>query len=170
MSTKMLAAFGVMALICACATYSLAARSAPKNQKTASDIKTEFFSVRLPEGWNMPQHVKKQPGDNGISAAFVKGNLAITITIIKAAADARELAEEVAKNMRQSGLKTSAPTEDNGLWRIDISGRAQGRAWFGSADALSGITLVLGPDIERANEFLSQLKPVSPGLIPKSVK
>ncbi len=117
----------------------------------------------------MPQPVKKQPGNNGISVAFIKGNLAVTITIIKAAADARELAREVTQNMEQSGLQVSEPAQADGLWRMNIKGRAQGAAFFGSVDALSGITLVLGKNIAEANELLKQIKPVAAGLLPASI-
>ena len=165
--------FALLGAMMACITSeAYAARSSQKPQKSASDIKTEFFSINLPAGWIMPQPVKKQPRDSGISVAFVSeaDGLAVTITIIRAAADPKDLSAEIAKNMSESGLNASSPEQASGnMWRMKIRGKAQGEAWIGSSDGLSSITLILGKDLKPANALLARIKSAPAGLLPQSI-
>lgn len=134
-------------------------------------VKTEYFSITIPAGWSMPMPVKKVP--QGMSALFgsVKGNLAVTVNVLKAPLSAKEVGNQTLANMRKGGLKTSALKEKNGLFQATVSGKTTGVAWFGG-DSKKGIVsavVILGNDDEKANTLLRALKPVAPGLFPTSV-
>lgn len=142
----------------------------PLKEMGGQNVKTEYFSLVIPKGWSMPMPAKTMP--LGMSALFgtVKGNLAVTVNVLKAPLTAKEVGNQTLANMRKGGLKTSELKEKNGLYYATISGKTTGICWFG-ADTGKGIVsavVVLGNDGKRANELLKAIKPTIKGLFPTS--
>lgn len=136
-------------------------------QKAGTEVKTKYFELAIPDGWIMPQPVKQQPND-GVSAVFAteKGNVAITLNVMNVPMDAREIATQTAANMNKTGLKTTEPVENGGLWAIDIEGKAKGKAWFGSNGKICAVTTIFGADVKLADELLKAIKTENKGLFP----
>lgn len=145
------------------------AKVPPLREMGGQKIETEYFDVVIPTGWSMPAPVKNMP--MGISALFgiMKGDLAVTINVMKVRLSAREMAEQTLANMRKGGLKTGELKEKNGFYWATMSGKANGIACFGSADGLASATVIIGNDAKRANALLEAIKPRVAGLLPASM-
>lgn len=156
---------------CAADSGPARVKAPPLKEMGGQKVETKYFNLVIPQGWSMPIPVKNMPMD-GISALFgsMKGDLAITINVLQAPFSAKEMATQTMENMRKGGLKTGPLEKKDNLYYVRISGKASGIAWFGAKDGLAAATLVLGKDEEKANELLAALKPIKPGLFPKSVK
>lgn len=140
--------------------------------RAGDEVKTEFFSLKIPAGWIMPYPVNHKP--DGTSAVFgdEKTHVTVTINAIQAPLKLKEFTDTVLPNMKKSGLKTGLPVMENGLYKVVIRGMPQGEAWFGSNGKLCTATVILnGTDnISAANELLGALKSPLPQLFPKKVK
>lgn len=152
-----------------CAASKALAAGSQEIQKSGSVVKTKYFELTIPEGWMMPQPAKQQPRD-GVSAVFAseKGNIAVTINVMQASMPAEEIARQTAANMQKTGLKTTPPVEKNGMWVIDIEGKAKGNAWFGSDGKFCSVTTIFGTDVNEANKLLQAIKTGYSGLFPTS--
>lgn len=157
-----------LAIFCFSAPPAFSAGARQKPQASGNTVKTDYFSLKIPAGWIMPQPVKKQPGD-GLSAAFglEKGDCVVTLNVMKVSLPAEELATQTAANMRKTGLEVSAPKNDNGFWAFKLSGKANGQALFGCDSGLCAATIIMGNSAENAAELLGAIKPIKPGLFPQ---
>lgn len=152
------------------------AQSAPVRSgpaaKAGDEVKTEFFSLKIPSGWIMPYPVNHKP--DGTSAVFgnEKTHVTVTINAIKAPLKLKAFTDMVLPNMKKSGLKTGIPVLENGLYKVVISGKPQGVAWFGSNGKLCTATVILNEtaNINSANELLEVLKSPVHNLFPKKLK
>lgn len=152
-------------------TDASAARKMETAAKAGEEVKTDYFAVTIPNGWIMAAPVKKQP-NNGVSTVFAteSGNMAVTINVMPAPLGGKEIAEQTAKNMNKSGLKTTPPEEKDGLWLVNIDGKGKkGVALFGSNGKLCSVTIIFGAKLETANELFKNIKADDPALFPKSI-
>lgn len=147
-----------------------ASRKAMQLPAAGSLVKTEYFTIKIPAGWKLIRPVKSQP-NGGISAAFAPADnsLAITINVIRAPENAKLIADHTAKNMQKTGFQASTPKEKNGLWTFDISGKANGKAWFGANGSICGIVLMFGENFHIAQELLANLQSKDRNIFPKSI-
>lgn len=147
------------------------ARENPKTAAIASgEVRTEFFSIRLPQGWVAPHAPQKKP--LGISAVFAnaKTGLAVTFNVLRANMPAAELAKTTVARMRASGLKVTEPARVGNFYRVNLSGKVGGQAWFMAKDGLCSATVILGANPADANVLLKALEAPDRSLFPAAVK
>lgn len=129
-------------------------------------IKTDYFTVTIPAGWNMPAPLKQQPL-GGVSVAFVKtgSDVAVTLNFLELGVSAKDFAEKMIQDMNKSDMKASKPVEQKGLYTFSIHGKADGKAWIGARDGVCAATLVFGTDFSQAAPLLRAIR-----LLPKYEK
>ena len=134
-------------------------------------INTEYFSVRLPAGWNMAFPINKKPG--GISAVFTNetGQVTLTINVLKSPLDVKKFVNIVWNDMKKGGLNPSAPRQTGKLYNIKLNGMPKGEAWFAANGKLCVATIVLTPlkDFNSANVFLQALKSAHRDMFPAKI-
>ncbi len=137
-----------------------------------SIVNTEFFNLKIPQGWFMPYPVNKKP--DVVSAVFgnQKTDLSVTVNVIKASLPVNQFMNNVLFGMEKSGLKPDKPVKENGLYKVILKGKPRGIAWFGSNGTLCTATIVLSqsPNLIAANELLGALKSPSRSLFPAVIK
>ena len=135
-------------------------------------VNSDFFSVRLPAGWNMAYPLNRKPG--GTSAVFTSeaSQVTVTINILKSSFDAKKFVNIVWNDMKKSGLKPSAPHQEGKFYTIRFNGKPGGQAWFAANGSLCVATVILTPlaDISSANAFLQAIKSRNRDLFPMQVK
>lgn len=167
MKTKFTRLLPLIVLCLVCANF---AAGAPKSKPVADskNITTEYFNVVLPQGWIMPEKISKKP--QGMSAVFAnkRTGMAVTVNVLTVPVSASDLANQTIKNMRSGGLKPGKAEKIGNLYRVKISGKASGEAWFGSNGQICAATVILGakPDLKVANEFFAAFRPKDPNLFP----
>lgn len=171
MQRKLLFIFALALCLFLFARQSMAAAETDEIVKAGAEVKTKYFSLVIPDGWLMP-HSVREIANSSVSAVFAKENsrLAIAINIIKADAPAKEMAAITAANMRKTGIKTTEPVEQNGLWVMRLEGKAMGKAWFGANNGLCSVTSIFGSDLKPANRLLESIKDAPAGLLPANVE
>lgn len=146
--------------------------SAGPAAKAGDEVKTEFFSLKIPAGWIMPYPVNHKP--DGVSAVFgdERSHVTVTINAITAPLSLKEFTDIILPNMKKSGLKPGIPVLENGLNKVLIRGKPQGEAWFGSNGKLCTATVILNENtsIGAANEILQALQSPMANLFPKKLK
>ena len=135
----------------------------------AQEIKNEYFSVDLPEGWEtvkMPQ----QKGVPGVTEMFAnkKINCAVSVSCADTAKNAKEVAEETRAKMMKGGIKAGELVEKDGIYSYPVQrGPAKGAAYYGSNGKTLAIVTIWAGDVEKAKPFFDALKPADPALFPK---
>lgn len=134
----------------------------------AAEVKTQYFSLALPEGWTQPQPVQNA---NGTSLAIFqnkKDGSAVTITVVSNGMSAKDAATQTIANMKAGGLKATDPVEKNGIYESSFSqGQGKGVSYFGSNGKEFAVTTIIGPNTETGKALLKNLKPTDSKLFPK---
>lgn len=145
--------------------------------KAGTEVKTEFFEIKIPGGWMMPQAVRDMP-NGAVAAVFALENrqVAVAITAMEAEMDAKTIAEQTAANMRKGGMDATEPVEKDGFYVVEMQPKAKkdpnavGMAIFGSNGKECTVTTITGTDVQKANELLGALKPLKGAKFPTSVQ
>lgn len=134
-------------------------------------IKCEYFTVTIPAGWVMPEAIRRKPPVLYAAFADKKSGIAITYNILNIPMSAKELAEITIKNMNASGLKTSQLKKSGNFYRLNITGKVSGEAWFASNGKICTATIVLGEKMNKKvpDVFMKAFNPVDKGLFPTSM-
>lgn len=149
-----------------------AAGAPPLKEMGGQEVTTDYFSLTIPSGWSMPVPLVKQP-DGTVAVIFgsMKQDPAVSISVMKTPATAKEMAEATTANMKQGGMEVGPLEEKDGFWQASVTqGKGRGKAWFGAVDGTAAITIVSGQEIDRANEILGAIEPKIQGLIPTTVE
>lgn len=146
-------------------------KAPPLKEMAGQEVDTEYFKVVIPAGWSMPTPVQKNP-DGGFSALFasMSQSPAISISVMKTPGNAKQIGEMTLENMKSGGITSTPLKEKDGLWYSTLSGKGKGIAWFGDNNGTAAVTLIVGDNVEKADELLSVLSPKMQGLFPKRVK
>ncbi len=141
----------------------------PQAPAEIREVKNNFFSISLPEGWKTQRAI--HPASDRVSAEFMKDKLTrVSLNIFKSPFDGKTMAQKLAENMRKRGMEVSEPVEQDGLYVVEISKKGvNGKGWFGNADGMSASTIIFAPNLAEANELLEALHPATPGIVPKKV-
>lgn len=149
-----------------------AAKPAPNYAGSGQTVKTEYFSVKLPAGWIMPEKLKKRPG--GVNAVFAdeKSRDAVTISVLLIPASAEDFAKNTMATMKKGGLKVGALQKVQNYYVLPIKGKPMGEAWFACDGKMCAATVILGEKIDKksVDGFLSAFKPANPALFPKRTR
>lgn len=154
------------------ATFANAAPAAKNKAKSANAVTSAYFSADLPPGWFMPEKISEKP--RAISAVFANKptGMAITVNVLLVPVPAKDLAEQTIKKMNASGLNTGKPQKVGSLYKVPLTGKANGEAWFGSNGQICAATVILGKkmDAKVANEFFAAFRPKDPELFPARLR
>lgn len=140
---------------------------------SGQEVDTKYFKVVLPAKWSMPVPVQEQEGGYTAVFANMDQSPAVSISIMQAPIDAKQIGEMTLANMKKGGMKATELKERNGLWEANISsGKGKGKVWFGDneEEGLASVTIIVGDGIDKADELLSAFEPKVEGLLPKSTK
>lgn len=147
---------------------------APALQDMAGqEVDTKYFKVVLPKEWSMPVPVQEVDGGYTVVFANMAQSPAVSISIMQAPMDAKQIGEMTLANMKKGGMKATPLEEKDGLWQANISsGKGKGKVWFGDnqKEGLASVTIIVGDGIDRAEELLSAFESKVEGLLPKSIK
>ena len=152
------------------------AKQAPAPGKPAAtagqEVKTEYFSVKIPPGWIMPYPVHHREGARSAVFHDEKSRVTVTVNALEAPFTLKEFTNNILESMRQGRLKTGMPVEEKGLRKIPIQGMPQGQAWLGANGKLCVAVVILSEsaNISSANELLAALRSPEPRLFPKQIK
>lgn len=164
--------FVLMAFAVFYASCADAARPAPKlKEMGGQQVATDYFTLTIPTGWSMPMPAQKMP-DGGVNVLFASMSQApaVTISIMKNPATAKQIAEMTTASMRKGGMEVSEPMEKDGFWVSDLTqGKQKGKVLFGSADGHVSVTIIVGGELEKADEILKAMDVKIKGLLPMSV-
>lgn len=152
------------------------ANAAGKNElapaaKAGSLVKTQYYEIKIPDGWFMPTPLKKQPA-NGVSSVFTSenGKLAVTINVMQSPQPIKAIAEQTARNMEHNGIKTTAPLQKDGFWHMNIENKVKGEAIFGADGDLRSVISIFGQDRQNANALLNAITSPHATLFPKTIE
>lgn len=139
-------------------------------RKAGAEVRTEYFTLKIPSGWIMPAPVKNQP-NHGLSAVFAleRGDLALTLNVVPAKINIPEYAEKMKQDMKKNGLHAGPLEKRNGFYRMIITGKIGGEAWFGESAGLFGAAILFGKDLRAANALFGALKPVKGNVFPRRI-
>lgn len=153
-----------------------AALSRPANAKeqkvinAGSSVKTEFFEIKIPEGWMMPQPVKNRP--QAISAVFAndRADLVVTFNIMHANLSTADFVNGAVENMRNGRIIVAGPKKKNDFSILEISSPIKGEGWFICKEGLCSATMIMGGSAQAAQPVFKALKTSHPDLFPISGK
>ncbi len=139
----------------------------PAATQQPREIRTEYFSLPLTDGWTLLKPVRAHAGSVDVILGSPKKNGAIAINVMKANMSAAEIAGNMRANMQKDGATVGELTEKDGLQEFDFTRqRAKGRAWVGANGKAAAVVTIFGEQ-EMAKEVLKKLEPKAPGLFPK---
>lgn len=149
------------------------AQQQPANKSAPADIRevrNDFFSITLPEGWKLQKPV--YPAPDRVSAVFMKGSgVRVALNIFSTPFTAKVMAEKTAENMRKRGMEVSQPVEKDGFYVVDIAKNGvTGKGWFANRGSTGASTILFAPDLSEANELLLALKPAVSGIVPQKAE
>lgn len=136
--------------------------------KAGELVKTEFFEIKIPKGWMMPQPVKKRQQD--ISAVFAndRANLVVTLNIMHASLNTAEFVKGAVENMRKGKITVAGPKKKGNFSLLEISSPIKGEGWFICGEGLCSATMIMGGSAQAAQPVFKALKTSHPGLFPLS--
>lgn len=139
----------------------------PAATQQPREIRTEYFSLPLNDGWTLLKPVRSRGGSVDVILGSPKKNGAIAINIMKANMRAAEIAKNMRANMQKDGATVGELVEKDGLQEFDfVRQRAKGRAWVGANGKEAAVVTIFGEQ-EMAKDVLKKLQPKDPGLFPK---
>lgn len=153
-----------------------AAKTAPA-ATAGAEVKTAFFDLTIPEGWMMPQKVRKLP-NNAVAAIFATTDkkVAVAMTGMNAPMDAKTVAEQTVANMRKGDLEADEPVRKGDFYVVTMRPKsksnpdAKGMAVFGSDGKVCTVTTITGTDMAAADKLLQAIKPLKGAKFPTTVE
>ena len=133
----------------------------------AEEITNEYFTLNVPEGWTKTV----APVQNGAVTVLLQNKaLSLSISVIPA----RKLAEQTAKNMKFSGIRSGEPVQQGDSCTIAFEQKRKkisGMSYFTSNGSQGSIITIMAPvdtdGFARARAFLQEnLKPADARLFP----
>lgn len=143
------------------------AQAEPSATQQPREIKTEYFSLPLNNGWTLLKPVRSRGGSVDVILGSPKKNGAIAINVMKANMSAAEIAGNMRANMQKDGATVGELMEKDGFQEFDFARqRAKGRAWIGANGKAAAVVTIFGEQ-EMAKDVLKRLQPKASGLFPK---
>ena len=135
----------------------------------AEDIKTDYFTLKLPSGWTLPQPAKEANGALFVVMQNASDNSMVSIAVTPVNLSAEKLAEATIENMKKGGITTSDAVASGRSYVAEFSqNQAKGVSYFTSNGKAGSVVTMLG-DRDKAKSMLKKnLKPVDKNLFPSS--
>ena len=136
----------------------------------AEDVKTEYFTLALSDGWTMPQPVQSADGAVVAIVQYPDGKGAVSVTVTPAPLPAKDLAVQTLNNMKSGGFTVSEPVASGDSYVGEFSQQqAKGVSYFTSNGKLGSVITIVGTDTDPGKAFLNKnFKAADANLVPAS--
>ena len=136
----------------------------------AEEVKTDYFTLTLSDGWAMPKPAQAVNGAVFAIVQYPDGQGAVSITVTPVALPARELAAQTLTNMKSGGFTVSEPVASGDSYVGEFSqAQAKGISYFTSNGKAGSVITIVGTDTGAGKEFLKKnFKPLDAKLFPAS--
>lgn len=135
-----------------------------------AEVKTDYFTLNLPEGWIQPRSPQVPEGGLMVIVQNPAEQSAVSIAVTPVPLPAKELAAQTFANMKAGGFTVSEPRPSGDSYVGEFS-RSQtgGVSYFSSNGRLGCVVTIVGSDTAKGRELLNNnLKPVDARLFPSS--
>lgn len=136
----------------------------------AEDVKTDYFTLTLSDGWSMPSPVQSANGATVAIMQYPDGAGAVSVTVTPVPLPARDLALQTLNNMKSGGFTVSEPAASGDSYVGEFSQQqAKGVSYFTSNGKLGSVITIVGTDTAPGKDFLNRnFKSADPRLFPSS--
>lgn len=136
----------------------------------AEDVKTDYFTLTLSDGWTMPKPVQSA---NGAVFAVVQApdhKGAVSIAVTPVALPAKDLATQTLTNMKSGGFTVSEPAASGDSHIGEFSqAQTKGVSYFTANGKAGSVITIVGTDTGAGKEFMKKnFKPLDAKLFPAS--
>ena len=137
----------------------------------AEEITNEYFTLNVPQGWTKTA----APVQNGAVTVLLQNKaLSLSISVTPDPIPARKLAEQTAKNMKFSGIRSGEPVQQGDSCTVAFEQKRKkisGMSYFTSNGSQGSIITIMAPadtdGFARGKAFLQEnLKPADARLFP----
>lgn len=123
----------------------------------AEEIKTDFFTLTLADGWVQPQPVQSANGATMVMVQNTTNGTVVTITVTPASLSARELASRTTANMTSAGFTVAGVRDAGDSCVADFSqGQVRGVSYFSSNGQRGSVVTIMGIGTDRGREMLQK--------------
>ena len=123
----------------------------------AEEVKTEYFTLALSDGWTMPKPVQSANGAVVAIVQYPDGKGAVSVTVTPAPLPAKDLAVQTLNNMKSGGLTVSEPVAAGDSYVGEFSQQqARGVSYFTSNGKLGSVITIVGTDTKPGKDFLNK--------------
>ena len=136
----------------------------------AEDVKTDYFTLTLSDGWTMPKPVQSANGAVVAIVQYPGGKGAVSVTVTPAPLPAKDLATQTLNNMKAGGFTVSDPVASGDSYVGEFSQQqAKGISYFTSNGKLGSVITIVGTDTKPGKDFLNKnFKSADAALFPAS--
>ena len=123
----------------------------------AEEVKTDYFTLNLTDGWNQPKPVQNANGTVISIVQYPDGKGAVSITVTPAPLSAKDLATQTLNNMKTGGFTVSEPRASGDSYIGEFSQKqARGISYFTSNGKIGSVITIVGTDINPGKDFLNK--------------
>ena len=123
----------------------------------AEEVKTDYFTLTLSDGWKLPNPVQKANGAVVAIVQYPDGKGAVSITVTPAPLPAKDLAVQTLNNMKTGGFTVSEPVASGDSYVGEFSQQqAKGVSYFTSNGKLGSVITIVGTDTYPGKAFLNK--------------
>ena len=136
----------------------------------AEDVKTDYFTLALSDGWTLPQPAQSANGAVIAIVQYPDGQGAVSIAVTPVSLSAKELANQTLSNMKAGGFTVSEPSISGDTYVGEFSqAQAKGVSYFTSNGKAGSVITIVGIDINAGRDFLNRnFRAVDAKLFPAS--
>ena len=123
----------------------------------AEEVKTDYFTLTLSDGWKLPNPVQKANGAVVAIVQYPDGKGAVSVTVTPAPLPAKDLAVQTLNNMKSGGFTVSEPVASGDSYVGEFSQQqARGVSYFTSNGKLGSVITIVGTDTRPGKDFLNK--------------
>lgn len=134
----------------------------------AEEVKTDYFTLTLSDGWKLPNPVQKANGAVVAIVQYPDGKGAVSVTVTPTPLPAKDLAVQTLNNMKSGGFTVSEPVASGDSYVGEFSQQqAKGVSYFTSNGKLGSVITIMGASLDAGKKMLKDnLKPADSKLFP----
>lgn len=123
----------------------------------AEEIKTDFFTLTLADGWVQPQPVQSVNGATMVMVQNTTSGTVVTVTVTPAPLPAKDLASQTTANMTSAGFTVSEVRAAGDSCVAEFSqGQARGVSYFSSNGQKGSVVTIMGISTDSGREMLQK--------------
>lgn len=123
----------------------------------AEEVKTDYFTLSLSDGWTMPNPAQNANGTTMVIVQYPDKKGAVSITVTPVPLPAKDLAIQTFNNMKSGGFTVSDPVASGDSYVGEFSQQnAKGVSYFSSNGKLGSVITIIGTDTKPGKDFLNK--------------